>query len=242
MKWSVSEEFSGRYDMGKEFYEFKITADRPGILPGLVKDLQWDAENVHEEIRRRIGLGRSLLAVVNRFKNRCEWHDRDRLLGMAQGETRKAEDLLTADLARFLFDQGLNPLTKPMTAGLQPDLLSKSPSGWLYVESKRYSASPRPIVIKAVAQVFDTVGRLRGSKFEAHEGFLVVFRLDRPYCVMPASVPCAGLTLYPILIDIAPSSVSGSKQKRKPVVITLEEIFAEVADSNCADHARDKNA
>jgi hypothetical protein len=51
------------------------------------------------------------------------------------------EDRLTVELARFLFDQGLNPLTKPLIGGLEPDLLDSSVPSAFYVEAKQYVGS-----------------------------------------------------------------------------------------------------
>lgn len=49
------------------------------------------------------------------------------------------QDRLTGELARYLFDAGLSPLTKPLTGGLQPDLLD--PLASFYVEAKQYARS-----------------------------------------------------------------------------------------------------
>ncbi len=50
-----------------------------------------------------------------------EWHDRDRMQLIADEERLPGgpEDRLTAELARYLFDAGLSPLTKPLSRGLQ---------------------------------------------------------------------------------------------------------------------------
>jgi hypothetical protein len=93
---------------------------------------------------------------------------RDRTLGGGP------EDRLPAEFARYLFDQGLSPLSKPMTGGLQPDLLD--PAARFYVEAKQYDSSARGDIVSAVAQVMDTVGRLRGSQYEVDEAFRAVFR------------------------------------------------------------------
>jgi hypothetical protein len=143
------------------------------VIADRVADLRSSTQRLHEDLRRRVGATRSRLALVQRFKLRCEWHDRDRMAAVADNADLGGgpEDRLTAEFARYLFDQGLSPLSKPMTGGLQPDLLD--PAARFYVEAKQYNDSARSDLVKAVAQVMDTVGRLRGSQYAVDEAFCV---------------------------------------------------------------------
>jgi hypothetical protein len=138
------------------------------------------------------------------------------------------EDRLTAEFARYLFDQGLAPLSKPMTGGLQPDLLD--PAARFYVEAKQYDSSARGDIIKAVAQVMDTVGRLRGSEYQVDEAFCVVFRRTGPYYDLPSELRTHHYRLHLVLVDLAPADEAGRRQKDKPAVIEAAEFFAAAAD------------
>lgn len=172
----------------------------------------------------RTGTTRSNLALIRRYKNRCEWHDRERLQAVAQ--TKSPENDLTADLARYLFDQGLNPLTRARTADLEPDLLDPTSLGRVYVEAKQYSDSARDYLVKGVGQVHDTLGRLRGTPYEVTEAFLVIFRRGGPRYILPDVIKSEGYAIYIILIDIAPTSISGTRQKHRPIQIPLSELIA----------------
>ena len=90
---------------------------------------------------------------------------------------------MTAEFARYLFDQGLSPLTKPLTGGLEPDLLD--PEAGFYVEAKQYKRSARQELVKSVGQVLDTVGRLQGGPYAVEEAFVVVFRRGGPRYLLP---------------------------------------------------------
>jgi hypothetical protein len=163
--------------------------------------------------------------MVNRFKLRCEWHDRQRMANLASEESLPGgpEDRLTAELARYLFDQGLAPLTKPMTGGLQPDLLD--PNARFYVEGKQYKDSARSYIIKAFTQLIDTVSKLRGDpNYEVEEAFCIIFRLSGPYYLLPQTVEAGELRVHFVLIDLAPPSETGRRQKHKPATITAEEL------------------
>jgi len=176
---------SSAYSLLKLADEERLDDTDRKLIAERVADLRSSTEWLHEDLRRRIGTTRSRLALVYRFKLRCEWHDRDRMLKVADDASLGGgpEDRLTAEFARYLFDQGLSPLAKPMTGGLQPDLLD--PTARFYVEAKQYSDSARGDIVRAVAQVLDTVGRLRGSQYEVEEAFCVVFRRSGPYYDLP---------------------------------------------------------
>ena len=78
------------------------------------------------------------LGLVKRFAARCERFDAKRLKNAATSESKKAEDKLRGELARFLIDHGLNPLLDPTVSGLRPDVLDVRLGKPVYVEAKRY--------------------------------------------------------------------------------------------------------
>jgi hypothetical protein len=137
MRWVSSESYS----LFKLAWQERLDAADLGIIDRRVADLRDAVERLREDLRRPVGSTRSRLALVNRFKLRCEWHDRERMLAVADDDRLPGgpEDRLTGEFARYLFDAGLSPLTKPLAGGLQPDLLD--PLASFYVEAKQYAAS-----------------------------------------------------------------------------------------------------
>ena len=202
------------------------------LIAERVTHLRAGAERLHEDLRRRIAATRSRLALVHRFKLRCEWHDRERMRAVADDKSLGGgpEDRLTAEFARYLFDQGLSPLSKPMAGGLQPDLLD--PAARFYVEAKQYDSNARRDIVKAVAQVMDTVGRLVGSQYEVEEAFCVVFRRSGPYYDLPHTLRTHSYRLNLVLVDLAPPAEAGRRQREKPAVIEAAEFFAAEAELN----------
>lgn len=178
MRWVSSESYSlFKLVAGPR----RLDAADLGIIDKRVAELRDAVELLREDLRRRIGTTRSRLALVNRFKLRCEWHDRERMLAVVDDDRLAGgpEDRLTGEFARYLFDAGLSPLTKPLAGGLQPYLLD--PLASFYVEAKQHAASSaRADIVKSVAQVLDTVGRLRGGPYAVDEAFCVVFRREGP--------------------------------------------------------------
>ena len=227
MRWVSSESYS----LFKLAWQERVDAADLRIIDKRVADLREAVERMREDLHRRIGATRSRLALVNRFKLRCEWHDRERMLTVADDGRLPGgpEDRLTGEFARYLFDAGLSPLTKPLAGGLQPDLLD--PLASFYVEAKQYAtSSARRDIVKSVAQVLDTVGRLRGGPYAVDEAFCVVFRREGPYYDLPPVLQMETYRLHLILIDLAPAAKAGRRQRDKPVQIPADEFLAAAPD------------
>lgn len=194
-------------------------------IPEDVIALRADAKRAYEEIWRRIGLARSRRTLVDRFIQQCHWYDAESLRTQAVAQPKNAEHLLTAQFAKFLFQAGLNPITKPMIGRLEPDVFDGSSTSTFYVEAKQYknAQKARATVRDGAAQVWDTLIEMRGTPYEVREAFLLVFRVGGPRYVFPDPIRSEGVTLIPLLVDIAPVQSKGSRAK-KPIVLP-EEVF-----------------
>lgn len=210
----------------------QLDAAHTQFVADRVRDLRKDVQRLHDDLRRRIGTTASRLALVLRFKHRAEWYDRDRLRKLAEAKgAGTIEDRLTGELVRFLFDQGLSPLTKPMVGSLQPDVLDPSLSPTFYVEAKQYAANgnPRQTLLRSVAQVHDTAGTMRGDPYGVHEAFVVVFRRGGPRYSLPEQLPGDGWTTHLVLVDITPVHESGSRARQQPVNLTVGDFLSDRA-------------
>jgi hypothetical protein len=187
----------------------------------LVASIRDDVDVVHEELRRRIGTTRSRLALIHRYRTRSEWYDYAELRELASKTAPEAA--LTRHLARYLFDAGLSPITKPLAGRLEPDLLDPALSPAFYVEAKQYSGSAHDALKRGLWQVHDTLATLRATQYEVREGFYVVFRRAGPRYILPAQVPGEGWAVYPVLVDIAEDV--GSRARQAPIEISLSEIL-----------------
>ncbi|AKF10025.1 hypothetical protein DB32_007174 [Sandaracinus amylolyticus] len=192
----------------------------------LVAMIRTEARRAYEETRRRLLSMRSHRALVLRFAQWVQLYGRNELYDLAKNTPGKVEDVLTQQLARFLFERGLNPLTKANVGPSQPDLLDPTTRWSFYVEAKQYNEAGRSVVKKAVRQIADTLLPLRALPNGIREAFLVVFRVGGPRLVLPPEVPVDGVRIWPVLVDIAPSSEANSHQKHTPIVVSLEELLA----------------
>ncbi len=198
-------------------------------LAETIEAVKSDLRLVCKDLTHRLAIGRSHFALVRRFAARTERFDAERFRALAEQDSRAAEAHLTQEFARFLFDQGMNPLVDTRIAGLRPDILEPHLEAPIYVEAKQYGdANPRVIVTHAVRQVWDTWGRLANT-YHLPEAFLVVFRIGGPRVLLPESVVDHGRRLYLVLVDIGPATESGSRQKSAAITMTEEELRPEVS-------------
>lgn len=190
----------------------------PTRLPELVGRLKEAVELVLMELRRRLGLTRSVLALIDRFRVRAQSHDRKRLAGLADDATRP-EERLRDELARYLFDQGLNPMTEVSMGVTRSDLLDPSLAHGFLLEAKQYKDGTKlETAIKAAyRQAQDTAGEL-GEPYAADEGFVVLFRRGGPRATLPADAveSSDGRRWYFRLVDLLEADKSGSRAKIDP--------------------------
>jgi hypothetical protein len=146
-----------------------------------------DARRVYEHVRARIGAELSLRAVFERYRQRSAWYDAERLRAIARSGAGKPEDRLTETLAAYLFDHGLNPLTRPLVGKVQPDVLGVGAKFSFYVEAKQYTDGAATYLRKGMQQVWDMLDEIRGSSLDVAEAFYVVYRRGGPRY----SFPCA---------------------------------------------------
>jgi len=170
-----------------------------------------DVRRIYGEVRRRLGAERSLLAVFERYRQRSQWYEAERLRAIATAQgPGKPEDRLSDTLTTYLFDHGLNPLTRPLVGHLSPDLLGPGAPFSFYVEAKQYKAGSPGYLLQGLHQVWDMLDHLRGSKFDVKEAFYVVFRLGGPRYVFEPRVQHQDRIVHILMIDLAPTAQRGS--------------------------------
>jgi hypothetical protein len=198
-----------------------VDSEDDAALAQYLERMRRDMRRVYEEIRRRLGAERSLIAVFDRYRHRCQWYEADRLRDVAAHGRGKPEDRLTATLAAYLFDHGLNPLTRPLAGQLQPDLLGTGTRFSFYVEAKQYRRANRAYLVKGMQQVWDMLHQIRGTPVDVAEAFYIVYRRGGPrYAFSVDRVQHGDRVVHVMLIDIAPADQRGS---RAPQTVSIEQ-------------------
>jgi hypothetical protein len=201
-----------------ELLRVLVTGSQPGApeAASVTNDVREDVRTISRELVRRLSVTRSRAGLLRTYRLRCEWYDADaigELVESLQEEQRK-EDRLVDHLALFLFDNGLRPLTRSMAGGLIPDVFEDFPTGpSFYIEAKQYGdvAGARKAIAEGPRQIWSTAHTLSG-RYDLEEAFLVVFRRGGPLLRFAGPATANGLVLRPVLIDVAPAKLRGSRQ------------------------------
>ena len=144
------------------------------------------------------------------------------------------------EAALWFFDQGLNPISKPLTGNLEPDLLDPLSKPKLYIEAKRYKdKSGLGKAVSGVRQVADTMQRLLPAPFNLTEAVLLVFREDGPLLVLPPVIMVGEWRLLTVVVDLSPGK-SGSKQKSDPIEYKVADLIGLLGQSAKAKTTRHK--
>jgi hypothetical protein len=147
------------------------------------------------------------------------------------GEEGKREDRLTMELARYLHDNGIFSMVRARMANLEPDVIAPFGPRRLAVESKVYDkdGSAQRVVLQGFWQLHAYLTSLETRTVNAHEGFLVVFRLGGGLVDTPASIAVGRFRIHIVLIDLGEAIDSGHKQP-KPRLVS-EAMLIEAASS-----------
>jgi hypothetical protein len=182
---------------------------------------------VYESLRAMIGSRLIHWQILNRYKARCMWYDRERLLELVErNPTRRREDVLTRDLARYLFDNGISVLYRVRRGVHEFDLIGECSQAQIFLEVKTYkdSRNTRRTLVNGVAQLHAYLTGLEAHDTLVQEAYYVVYRLGGPLYDLPREIATNRLTIYPMTIDLGPSSESGRRQPR-PIVLEPAEFF-----------------
>lgn len=184
-------------------------------------------KRLRHDLTVRLASRRSLVALLERFRARCQWHARAELYALANRRGGKPEDRLVAELARWLHDQGLNPIGQASAGGLRPDLFDPSRRPAIYIEAKQYKTAPFAKIRQGIKQVEDTAAQFTADPYRIDEAFLVVFRLDgglaTPHLL---TIPRGTYRLHVVIVDLKPITKVGSRQRAPPVSLTVDSLLA----------------
>ena len=131
-----------------------------------------------------LGEDSDVLYLLERYKRRVEWFERERLYAAYTGDTARGEATYDADLRRFLFEQGIDyPFSKPRSASGDADVVAGlEGDDPLVCEVKLYNATTYGVsyLAKGVKQA------LRYARdYNKVSGHLVVFNLAEETLNLP---------------------------------------------------------
>lgn len=205
--------------------------------PALIELCQIHLKRLYQGLRASIGSRLIHYHVVQRYKARCMWYDRERLQKSIEdargrnGRRSRIEDVLTRDLALYLFDQGISTIYRLRRGVEEYDLIGDRSGHAIFVEAKQYQDSngTRRMLIDGVAQLHNYLTGLEADDSVVFEVYYIIFRVGGPLYDLPWEIPTNRRTFYPIIIDLAPSQESG-RRAHQPNPIQLNEFFQLMGD------------
>lgn len=191
-------------------------------------------KKLYEYIIEQIEDSNLILYLLNRFKARCEWFYKKELYELYEDDTKRGEKLLTKELRKFLFDQGIDhPFSEPETPSGKPDIIhgmgGKDP---LTLEIKLFKPDQgdKAYIRKGFRQAYDYT-----EDYDQPYGYLLVFNLT-DYTIKftskdnskPFKVQLGDKTIFIITINLFDDGKSSSQRKQiKPYEITSEYLKSE---------------
>jgi hypothetical protein len=162
---------------------------------------------------------RVVLALLNKYKHRCEWFRRAPLRERFLSDTRRGEKLLSDDLYEYLHDQGIEFHIEPTSASGRIDLLSsQTGKDRLLADAKIFNpegGQTTAYLCKGFRQIYDYT-----KDYNEPFGYLVIFKtcaedlsISMPH--QESSIPFIthnNKTIFFLVIDICQYDETASKR------------------------------
>jgi hypothetical protein len=195
-------------------------------------------EPFYDYIDEQLDDQRAMLALLMRYKQRCEWFHRERLWVLSQVE-RKGEKSLALDLYAYLHDQGIDFIIEPSSITGEIDLIAaQHTDDPLLLDTKIFDGEGRgkPYLLKGFNQIYTYT-----QQFNEPFGYLVIYKttpkdlrfsLRQPSRNVPLVVH-NHKTIFLLTIDIYHYEEPVSKRlPLQAIEITEEELVQIVEESS----------
>ena len=181
---------------------------------------------------------RIILALLERYKHKCEWFQRDYLLRLWSDNTSRGEKLLAMNLYEYLHDQGLDFTIEPSSVSGEADLVAaQKTDDPLIADVKIYNpekGKDKRYIASGFRQLYTYT-----MDFNEPFGYLVVFKTcphDLRFALSNQSqgtpfVVHNNKTIFLLTIDIAEYDKSASKRGPLEADEITEDYLIRIMDS-----------
>ena len=177
------------------------------------------------------------LALLKKYKHRCEWFRRTELFNKFKDDTGQGERILARDLYEYLHDQGLQLHIEPQSASGRIDLISvQSGKDRLVADAKLFNperGQDLGYIAKGFRQIYDYT-----KDFNQPFGYLVIFKTCEQDLAIPTQhqesafpfITHNNKTIFLVVIDIFDSPESASRRgKLQAYEITPQQFVESIA-------------
>jgi len=131
--------------------------------------------SLHQYIDEKLSDGRFTLALLTRYKHKCEWFQRKNLLNLWSKNSQKGEKLLASHLYEYLHDHGLDLTIEPYSISGEVDLIiDQKGDERLIAEAKIFDGENRgkDYICKGFRQVYQYL-----LDYNQSSGYLVIYKV-----------------------------------------------------------------
>lgn len=195
-------------------------------------------EPFYEYLDEQLDDQKAILALLKRYKHKCEWFQRNSLYRLWEEDTQRGEKRLGLHLFEYLHDQGLDFTIEPLSASGEADLVgAQEKDDPLLADTKIFNPEKgkgKDYIARGFNQLY-----LYSCDYNQPFGYLIIYKtteddLRLALANQEQSTPFVihnNKTIFLITIDIFPHETSASKRgPLKTVEITQEDL---IRVSNC---------
>ena len=212
----------------------EITESKLGLSPFKLHFVDVVCEYLDEHLDEQ----RALLAVLRRYKHKCEWFQRESLFKLWEGDTTRGEKLLQRHLYEYLHDQGLDLFIEPSSASGEVDLIAdQKGDDPLIAEAKIFNperGEGREYIAKGFSQAYAYT-----CDYNKPFGYLIIYKTSAKDLrfTLPAQIQSTPFvvhnnrTIFLVTIDIFPHGRPASKRGALEVVeITQDQMIRRIEE------------
>lgn len=201
-------------------------------------------ESLYDYLDEHIDDQRAILALLRRYKHKCEWFHRKKLYKLWEDNTTNGEKLLTMDMYDFLYDQGFDFTIEPSSVSGEADLIaSQNTDDPLIADAKIFCPPSKNTnyIIRGFNQVY-----IYTRDYNEPFGYLIIFKTcpeDIKFSLpnQTQSTPFIthnDKTIFLLTIDIFPHEASASHRGRLRSYEITKEDLVNLIESNSAETTR----
>ncbi|AFY43528.1 hypothetical protein [Nostoc sp. PCC 7107] len=181
----------------------------------------------------------SVLYLLEKYKQRCEWFSKEELRLMYENNKGRQENVLDKHLRLFLFDQGIDyPFAKVASPSGEADVVSLlHTNDPLVLEVKIFDRSKnyrKDRIISGFTQIVSYT-----NDFNKQIGYLLIFNMDdieinivtkNKNVKLTNEITFAGKTYFIIIVNLPPLNTESASERKKLEKLTIseEEITKEI--------------
>lgn len=194
-------------------------------------------EPLYEYLDEQLDDQRAILALLRRYKHKCEWFQRKTLFEMWQEDTQRGEKLLALHLYEYLHDQGLDFTIEPSSASGEADLVASQGSKEPLIADTKIFNPEKKKGTKYISKGFNQIYQYTLDYNEPF-GYLIIYKtckedLRLALASQEQSTPFVvhnNKTIFIVTIDIFLHEQSASKRgELKTVEITESDLIQVLA-------------